>query len=58
MRAKKTNWFHKKLRCDKASFLRIFKEVEASTNRLPAANAVGSTMDQAASVMGSRGPVQ
>ncbi|KAG4234123.1 hypothetical protein PC116_g17701 [Phytophthora cactorum] len=74
MRAKKTNWFHKKLRCDKASFLRIFKEVEASTNRLPASNgktplikrvaltmhylAVGSTMDQAASVMGSRGPVQ
>ncbi|KAG2807285.1 hypothetical protein PC118_g17956 [Phytophthora cactorum] len=56
MRAKKTNWFHKKLRCDKASFLRIFKEVEASTNRLPASN--GSTMDQAASVMGSRGPVQ
>ncbi|KAG3139001.1 hypothetical protein PC129_g18110 [Phytophthora cactorum] len=43
MRAKKTNWFHKKLRCDKASFLRIFKEVEASTNRLPASN--GSKCD-------------
>ncbi|KAG3232211.1 hypothetical protein PI124_g22700 [Phytophthora idaei] len=54
MRAKKTDWFHKKLRCEKASFLRIFKEAEASTDRLPAANR--STMDQAASVMGVSRP--
>ncbi|KAE9026607.1 hypothetical protein PR001_g11042 [Phytophthora rubi] len=73
MMAKKTNRFHKKLRCGKASFLRIYKEVAASMDRRPAANcntslikrvaltmpylAVGSTMDQAASAMGVSRPI-
>jgi hypothetical protein len=72
MRASKTNWFHKKLRCDKASFIRIYKEVEASSECLPAANsktplikrvaltinylAVGGTMYQEATVMGVSRP--
>ncbi|KAG3109616.1 hypothetical protein PI124_g11297 [Phytophthora idaei] len=67
-----TGWFHKKLRCDKESFLRIYALVHAAWGREPGPNcknqvikrvaltmlylAQGGTMDQAATVMGISRP--
>ncbi|KAE9322215.1 hypothetical protein PF008_g17644 [Phytophthora fragariae] len=63
-----TGWFHKKLRCDKNSFLRIYELVHAAWEHEPGPNckhqvikrvaltvlylAQGGTMDQAASALG------
>ncbi|KAE8980280.1 hypothetical protein PR003_g25018 [Phytophthora rubi] len=72
MEAKQTDWFHKKLRCDKKSFLRIYKVLHAAWGRKPGANSKtklikrialamiylsqGGTMDQAASTLGISRP--
>lgn len=65
-------WFHKKLRCDKRSFLRLYTLVHAACPRRPAANskyklakrlvltmiylAQGGTIDHAATVLGISRP--
>ncbi|GMF26973.1 unnamed protein product [Phytophthora fragariaefolia] len=72
MAAADTDWFHKKLRCDRTSFLRLYQEVHAAYTRKPVANsecplvkrfaltmmyfAQGGTMDSAASVLGISRP--
>ncbi|GMF31910.1 unnamed protein product [Phytophthora fragariaefolia] len=72
MAAADTEWFHKKLRCDRMSFLRLYREVHATYKRKPAANskcplvkrfsltmmyfAHGGTMDSATSVLGISRP--
>ena len=66
--AKDTTWFHKKLRCDKTSFLRILAIVRSNCHCLPGRNskhglskrlaltmmylAQGSTIDASATAMG------
>lgn len=68
MAAPSTGWFHTKLRCDKSSFLKIYKLVASSTVRQPAPNskhklikrvaltmlflARGGTEDSAATILG------
>jgi hypothetical protein len=68
LRTPGTGWFHKKLRCDRKSFLRIYKLVRAAWGNEPGPNckhklikrvavtmlylAQGGTMDQAASALG------
>ncbi|KAE9339868.1 hypothetical protein PF008_g11370 [Phytophthora fragariae] len=68
MRAKDTSWFHKKLRCERQSFLLVYQAVYAAWGDKPGANAKrsvlkrvaltmlylaqGGTMVQAATVMG------
>jgi hypothetical protein len=72
MQASSTNWFHKKLRMDKGSFVRVYELVRDASPRLPAANshmrlikrvaltiiylAQGCTMDAAASILGISRP--
>ncbi|KAE9054829.1 hypothetical protein PF002_g33031 [Phytophthora fragariae] len=72
MRAPSTTWFHKKLRCDRESFIRMYREVHAAFKRKPAANSKcplvkrfaltmlyleqGGTMDSAATVLGISRP--
>ncbi|KAG3085352.1 hypothetical protein PI125_g19252 [Phytophthora idaei] len=72
LRTPGTGWFHKKLRCDKESFLRIYALVHAAWGREPGPNcknqvikrvaltmlylAQRGTMDQAAAVMGVSRP--
>ncbi|KAG3111444.1 hypothetical protein PI124_g9220 [Phytophthora idaei] len=72
LRTPGTGWFHKKLRCDKESLLRIYALVHAAWGREPGPNcknqgikrvaltmlyiAQGDTMDQAATVMGTSRP--
>ncbi|GMF27643.1 unnamed protein product [Phytophthora lilii] len=72
MAAPSTNWFRKKLRCDRQSFLLLYREFHAACKRKPAANskcplakrfaltmlylAQGGTMDEAATVLGISRP--
>ncbi|KAG3195895.1 hypothetical protein PC128_g8107 [Phytophthora cactorum] len=72
LRTPGTGWFHKKLRCDKKSFLRIYELVHAACGREPGPNCKNQvikrvaltmlyldqrdTMDQAAAVMGISRP--
>ncbi|KAG2975214.1 hypothetical protein PC129_g8941 [Phytophthora cactorum] len=72
LRTPGTCWFHKKLRCGKESFLRIYALVHAAWGREPGPNcknqvikrvaltmlylAQGGTIDQAATVMGISRP--
>ncbi|KAI9992805.1 hypothetical protein PInf_014695 [Phytophthora infestans] len=72
LRTPGTGWFHDKLRCDKKSFLRIFRLVHAAWVREPGPNtktpvikrvaltmlylAKGGTMDQAATALGISRP--
>ncbi|KAG7380852.1 hypothetical protein PHYPSEUDO_006745 [Phytophthora pseudosyringae] len=67
LRTKGTGWFHKKLRCDKASFLRIYELMYAAWGHEPGPNckhqvikrvaltmqylAQGGTMDQVATAL-------
>ncbi|KAG3124320.1 hypothetical protein PI124_g23382 [Phytophthora idaei] len=68
MAAPSTDWFHKKLRCDRVSFLLMYRDFHDACKRKPAANskrplvkqfaltilylAQGGTMDKAATVLG------
>ncbi|KAG4228079.1 hypothetical protein PC116_g23555 [Phytophthora cactorum] len=72
LHAPRTNWFNKKLRCDRESFLRMYRKVHAAYKPKPAPNSMcplvkrfaltmlylaqGGTMDEAATVLGISRP--
>ncbi|KAI9998638.1 hypothetical protein PInf_003220 [Phytophthora infestans] len=56
LRTPGTGWIHDKLRCDKKSFLRIYRLVHAAWDREPGPNTKGGTMDQAATALGISRP--
>ncbi|KAE9109154.1 hypothetical protein PF010_g11646 [Phytophthora fragariae] len=48
MRAKDTSWFHKKLRCERQSFLLVYQAVYAAWGDKPGANAKRSVLKRGA----------
>ncbi|KAE9158206.1 hypothetical protein PF004_g31955 [Phytophthora fragariae] len=51
LEAKETDWFRKKLRCDKASFLLIYRAIYAACPQKPAANAKHKLIQRVALIM-------